>query len=338
MKKHFFALLLAGALLLAACSNDGPDEGDGVSSSTEGLPSYRVAVALPEQASDVVRSIQNGCQAVKEQHAAEVSLTFDYSFSDKVAQDLFLAQAANQNYDAVLCYPVLGEETYAVLSRLHANGMPVALVGEAPSNNDFAVYIGLIDDYQLGVEVGRLALPFVKEKLGGKAELAIVSCAGSYEATTLRINGFLDQLEQEEGIELVKNIQAGDSEGLTDPLKSYLAGEKAANLYFCADGAAAKALNSALEEAGRLEDSYIFAVAQEDELEPVGEHSAVWAVSSPALSEMGSNATSALLDAVAFGSTSAASKSDAPITVQNSTGCTAEAPAPSEEDVEPASS
>jgi len=101
-----------------------------------------------------------------------------------------------QNVAGLAIAPLDPITSVAVLERASAT-MKIALADSPNANAPFIVGGFASDPYNLGATVGAEAAQFIRDKLGGKAKIALVQYKSLFvDASTNRVNGFLDAVRK----------------------------------------------------------------------------------------------------------------------------------------------
>lgn len=300
----FLTLILAGALCLSlgSCKKNEPSASSS-GSGDEGTSVYRIATLLPKE-DEYSAQITAGAKAAVADAAAAV--TFDNKYVGDGDETELLSQLST-SYDALLAYPTEGEAALAELSRIHGKGLPVAIVGTTVVKNDFAVSVSGSDQYKLGEAAGIQAKKYIETKLKNKASIAVLEHnAKNLTESTLRINGFLDQIKEMKAVSLVSDMEASTSEEIAEQLATYFkdAGDKAADIIYCTNADAVIAAHNAIIKAGRKGKTAVFGIDAHSGVTDIIKSSdnTIEAVIVQDYWKMGYNSVMALLDAVKNGS------------------------------------
>jgi len=253
--------------------------------------------------------VAGGQAAVK---AAGLNVTFEYLYTGSSSETELLSGLDTTAYQAVLAYPMGGEASIAELSRLQAKGLPVAVVGAPITKNDFAVGVFCSDQYKLGEAAGVQAKKYIDAKLKGKAGIAVLEHnAKNLTESTLRLNGFLDQIKDSKDVSLVSDMEAATPEEMAEQLAAYFKekGDNAADIIYCTNADATVAAHNAIVKAGRKGKTAVLGVEADKAVTDIlkSSDSTVEAVAAQDFWQMGYDAVSTLMDAVQNSSDSAGS-------------------------------
>ena len=114
----------------------------------------------------------------------------------------------NAKVDAMVVSALSKEASMNPLKRAHDAGIKIVIVN-MPLTADFPVSTIESDHRDLGVRTGREAARFIKEKLDGKAKVAILAFDSQLaEQSKMRTEGFKSQLRDLPGVEFVAQQDA----------------------------------------------------------------------------------------------------------------------------------
>ncbi|MBC8546415.1 substrate-binding domain-containing protein [Clostridiaceae bacterium NSJ-31] len=305
--KKLLALILSGslALTLAACGgrpsaeNSEPSSRGEESSSSVELPTYRIQAVLPKDAPYIGQLENSFHQAVNDE---SVTVNMEYVYVSEGNETASLQKIDPTSCDGVIASPLNGESSLAALSRVSDRGVPVALIDTQLEKNDFAIVCSASDQYALGEAVGKAAKEYIETELAGKATVAVLQhSAKDLTESTLRLNGFLDQLKEMKDVSLVRDIEAATPKEMEESLGSYLdeAKDDAATVFFCTNAEASAAVHNALVKAGRADKAAVFGVEADDAVAQImqEEGNTIQMVAATNYWQMGYDALVSLLEA-----------------------------------------
>lgn len=195
------AATLTLALTLSACSTS-PDAGAAPSASggAAGAAAPKIGLIML-QGDTYYQGIQTGLEeAVK---ADGGTITTGLSNNDPAAEFQVAQNMIQAKVDAVLMQPTADEASLATMKAIRDAGIALICYGNCVGvTADPANVQGVIqsDNTALGTGTGEIAAKYIKEKLGGSVELAILNCDVA-SACKLRKAGFLKAL-QDAGIKV----------------------------------------------------------------------------------------------------------------------------------------
>lgn len=115
---------------------------------------------------------------------------------------------ATQGYDGVAISPISEEASLRVLEDASQQGLEVAISNHA-FHLPFMTGAYTSDNYNLGSTVGKAAAEYIENNLGGRARVAILQFRSLLpEQSSARSGGFLDQMKDLPGVEVVTDQDA----------------------------------------------------------------------------------------------------------------------------------
>ena len=149
-----------------------------------------VGMSIPQLANPYFVSVMNGVQARCDELGYEL-IVVDAGY-DVAKQVSDFENFRNQGVSCVIACPIDSNALLAPTEQLQADGIPVMSFAQVIDN---ANAIFTLDEYSYGVVIGTNAAKWINEKLGGKAQVLIIS-QDNVEAVVARGNGIQDTLEQ----------------------------------------------------------------------------------------------------------------------------------------------
>ena len=149
-----------------------------------------VGMSIPQLANPYFVSVMNGVQARCDELGYEL-IVVDAGY-DVAKQVSDFENFRNQGVSCVIACPIDSNALLAPTEQLQADGIPVMSFAQVIDN---ANAIFTLDEYSYGVVIGTNAAKWINEKLGGKAQVLIIS-QDNVEAVVARGNGIQDTIEQ----------------------------------------------------------------------------------------------------------------------------------------------
>jgi len=150
---------------------------------------------------EVIEGFKDACEAIG---AEPIVVDAQYDVAKQVGD---IENLINQGVDALLIAPIDQNALSDLVEQAKEQG--IIVMSEAqPVDNAHAIYT--IDEYEYGVAIGQCAAQWINEKLGGEAEVIIIS-QDNVEPVIQRGNGIQDTIEQNCDNVTVVGRQAGDS-------------------------------------------------------------------------------------------------------------------------------
>jgi len=128
---------------------------------------------------------------------------------DAAKESEFLNTYVTQGYKGVAISPISEGASMKVIADAAGKGLFVGISNFTLTNAPYMTGAFTSDNYDLGKTCGLAAAAFIKEKLGGKAKIAILQFKSLLpEQSGARVNGFLDQVKGIPGVEVIADQDA----------------------------------------------------------------------------------------------------------------------------------
>lgn len=185
-------IAVAGAALLLASSGCAASAPDGNSNSDSRAGSYRIAF-VPGISSDPFFAAME-IAANDEAKKRGFELVYQGSSSDYSPQTQlpFVEGALTQGVDALIVAPTDGDALLSSVQKAAAMGVPVITVDTTVTDQSQLVSHVTGDNE----EGGRKAAETMAELIGGEGKVFVISGAPTITTDTLRVEGFLDEIER----------------------------------------------------------------------------------------------------------------------------------------------
>lgn len=135
-------------------------------------------------------AVRAGAQAACDDYGVEMTV---YEAPNDVGEEISVIEnVINGAFDGLVIYPVDGDAEAPFLEQMNAAGRPT--IGVAGFSNALSGQISL-DQYHYGEVIGEMAASWINEKLGGKANIVLMS-EDKMEQSILRGDGIQDTLEK----------------------------------------------------------------------------------------------------------------------------------------------
>lgn len=238
MKKKLFSVLLCTALAGSALMGCGQKNTEQTTAQTTAQETTGQETAAAEEAKEntvdakdikmayvsmnlgnpwnvaVKKGFEAGCEELGVQY-----LSVDSAYKlDKQVSDL--ESLVNDNYNGIMFTPIDPNATRDIVETAKGKGIAMSSIAQAQDNVNL---IYTLDEYDYGYTIGKQAGNWIKENLGGKAKVAIIS-QDNVESVIPRGNGVEEALKEVcPDVEIVAR-QAGDTlEGGMKIIESVLA-------------------------------------------------------------------------------------------------------------------
>lgn len=204
MKKVVAALLVTTMVFsLTACSGKEAQTG------TKETPTKsKIKVAgVVFQEDQFMKLMQMGYQAAADDYGAQVMLS--NTNNDQAKEAELINTYITQKLDGIAISPLNETSSMQTLKTAYDAGLQIA-VGNTPLKDaDFVCGGYTSDNYNLGELTGKEARKFIEEKLDGKARVALLQFKSQLpEQSEARMNGFVDQIKDLPGVEIVADQDA----------------------------------------------------------------------------------------------------------------------------------
>lgn len=154
--------------------------------------------------------------------------------------------------------PLSEVTSLASLKQAHDAGIVVGLSNTSYEGDFFAGCFSS-DNYEVGKSTGKAAAAYINEKLGGKANIAIVEYKSLLvEQSTARSTGFLDQLKDMPGVVLVEDQDAWLQDKAITVVTDILTAHPEINLVYAANDGGTIGSVMAVQNSGKAGKVVVF--------------------------------------------------------------------------------
>ena len=178
--------------------------GDGTPPTDE--PERTKIAGIVFQEDQFFRLIQFGMQDVAEGADVELLLANSSNKPDKEIQlvNTYIARRV----DAIVISPLSAKASAMALKKARDKGIEVITYNTTVESDIATAYIQS-DQIDLGAQTGRAARQYIEERLGGQAKIATLAFKTQLpEQSNQRSSGFIDQVKQLPGVEIVAEQDA----------------------------------------------------------------------------------------------------------------------------------
>jgi simple sugar transport system substrate-binding protein/ribose transport system substrate-binding protein len=167
----------------------------------------------------------------------------------------------SQNVHGLAIAPLSPTTTVALLQRASESGMKVA-VADSTLKAPFIVGGYASDPTNLGASTGKAAAKFIKEKLGGKAKIAVVQYKSLFsEISAARVNGFLDEVRKvNPDVEVVADQDAWMQDTALQTVGNILTANPEVNIVYGANDGGTIGAVMAVKNAGFAGKVFVFGI------------------------------------------------------------------------------
>lgn len=163
-----------------------------------------------------------------------------------------------QGVNAIVISPLSEQASIAPLQAAHADGIPIVTYNTELAA-DFPVASIVSDQHGLGASTGGAARTYIEEELGGDAKIAILQFdALNPEQSGARVNGFISQIEDLPGVEVVTRQDAWLAEDAVSVGEDIFTAHPDVDIVFAANEGGTVGALQAVRNAGREGQTAVF--------------------------------------------------------------------------------
>lgn len=172
-----------------------------------------------------------------------------------------------QKVDGIAIAPLNAQASVAVIEKADKAGVKIAVTNLDLKNAPFIVGGYTSEQSNLGQTTGKAAAKFIKEKLGGKAKIAVLQFKSQIpEASTGRVNGFLDEIKKvNPDVEVVSDQEAWLQDKAVSVGGDILTAHPDVNIIFGANDGATIGATMAVKNAGLSGKCFVFGIDTGDQ-------------------------------------------------------------------------
>jgi ABC-type sugar transport system substrate-binding protein len=255
MKRLFtvvMILICLSGMLFASAQQESQDDG-------------KITVAgLVFQADTFMNVILDGMKAAADKHGADLLTANTDNKPDKEVQmiDTYIAAEV----DAIAITPISATASITALQRAHDKGIPVVLFNTSLESNFHVSYVKS-SQYTLGASSGAAAKKFIQEELGGKAKVATLAFQSQVpEQSNARVNGFLDQIKDLPGVEIVAQQDAWLPEMAVKKIGDIITANPELDVVYAANEGGTVGATMGIKNAGLAGKVFVFGIDQTPQL------------------------------------------------------------------------
>jgi simple sugar transport system substrate-binding protein/ribose transport system substrate-binding protein len=210
------------------------------------------------QADQFMNVILIGMKAATDKYGAELLTANCDNKPEKEAQiiDTYIARKV----DAIAITPVSKGASIAACQRAYDKGIPIILFNSPLDSNFHVSYINSSQD-ELGSSTGKAARKFIQEKLGGKAKIATLGFKALLpEISDARVNGFLNQIKDLPGVQVVSQQDAWLPEQAVKKVGDILTANPNLDIIYAANEGGTVGATMAVKNAGKAGKIFVFGI------------------------------------------------------------------------------
>ena len=199
-------------------------------SETDGKPQIGGILFQEDQ---FFRMIEIGMKDAAAKHGVQLSVNNSRNGPDEELRliDTYIIRGV----DAIVISPLSGKASIPALERAHQKGIKI-ITYNTVLEADFPLAYIESNQVELGANTGRVVRQYVEEKLGGKANVAVLSFETQHPETGgARVRGFLSQIEQLPGVKIVAKQDAWLQPDADNAISSILTAHPDLNIVWAAN-------------------------------------------------------------------------------------------------------
>jgi sugar transport system substrate-binding protein len=170
------------------------------------------------------------------------------------------------NVDAIVISPLSAKASLSALSRAHEKGIALVTYNTTIDGDAPASFIES-DQKDLGASTGRAARAYIEHKLGGKAQVAIISGRSQIpEQANMRIDGFVSEVTQLPGVKIVSDQDAWLAEQAVKKVGDILTANPKVDIVWAANEGGTVGAVMAVKNAGKAGKVAVFGTDNSEQL------------------------------------------------------------------------
>lgn len=195
---------------------------------------------------------------------AAIKAGFDFypgnTNGDAAKEAEFINTYLTQGYKGLAISPISEGASMKVIADAAGKGLLIGISNFTLTNAPYITGAFTSDNYDLGKTCGIAAAAFIKEKLGGKANIAILQFKSLLpEQSGARVNGFLDQVKGLPGVKVIADQDAWlQDKAITVGGDIITAKGAELNLIFSANEGGTIGATMAVKNAGKAGKIFVF--------------------------------------------------------------------------------
>ena len=224
-----------------------------------------VVASIVFQGDQFMKSLQAGMRSAAEKAGAEILETNIDGDQAKESQaiDTYIARKVN----AIVIAPVSAKNSAAALKRARDAGITVVAVNGGLTDGTIAQATFSTSNKDLGMSTGKAAAAFIKTKLSGKANVAILGFKSLLpEQSGDRTEGFKSAAEAGNEIKVVAEQDAWLPEKAVSVATDILTANPDVNVIYAANEGGTVGAMQAVRNAGRSGSVYVFGIDGSEQL------------------------------------------------------------------------
>lgn len=251
----------AVAMLLSAVMAMGSMTVTAMAEESKGKAPEDIKVAgVVFQEDQFMKLMSLGYEAAAEEYGVEVMLS--NTNNDQAKEAELVNTYVNQKLDGIAISPLNETSSMQMLKVANESGLQIAVGNTKLKDAPFVCGGYTSDNYNIGECTGKEARKFIEENLDGKARVAIVQYKSLLpEQSTARMNGFVDQIKDLEGVEIVADQDAWLQDNAVQVVNDILTANEAnggVDIIWAANDGGTIGATMAVKNAGKAGKTFVF--------------------------------------------------------------------------------
>lgn len=200
--------------------------------------------------------------------AAGVKVLTGNTGNDQAKESELINTYVSQKVNGIAISPLNENASIAVLKKADESGVKIAITNTALTNAPFAVGGYTSDNKNIGQITGKATAQYIKEKLDGKAKIAILQFKSQLPQQSVdRLNGFLDEVKKvNPNVEVVADQDAWIQDKAISVTGDILTAHPDVNLIWSANEGGTIGATMAVKNAGKAGKVSVFGTDASDQL------------------------------------------------------------------------
>jgi len=273
-KGSLFVLMLILVFALAACGSSNKEPAGSAPVSPKASPSASAPAANSDlvvagvvfQEDQFMKLLSLGYQDAAA--AAGVKILTGNTANDQGKEAELINTYMSQKVNGIAIAPLNQDSSIAALKKADEKGVKVAVTNISLTNAPFIVGGFTSDNVNIGATTGEAAAQYIKDKLGGKAKIAILAFKGLLpEQSGDRVKGFVDAVKKvNPDVEIVAEQDAWLQDKAVQVAGDILTAHPDVNLIWAANEGGTIGAAMAVKNAGKAGKVMVFGTDASDQL------------------------------------------------------------------------
>jgi simple sugar transport system substrate-binding protein/ribose transport system substrate-binding protein len=247
---------MAALLVLGIAGCNKPAEGDNGKTTTDNGGKKLKIAGVIFQNDQFFQLVKFGMQDAADKAGVEILMGNSDGKADK--ESTVISTYANAPVDALVISPLSKTGSVKALEDASKKGIKIICYNTA-IKSDFVVTNIVSDEVNLGMQTGKEAVKFINEKLGGKANIAVLAFKSQVpEQSDSRCKGFLNEVTKLPGVKIVSTQDAWLSDMAVKKVGDILTANPNVNLIWAANEGGTDGAVLAVRAAGKAGKIFVF--------------------------------------------------------------------------------